>query len=71
MKSTQVRKYVRAITPTCAAMQSVCQPLNRLGIDYLSYTRIYNNGERFFLAHYRVLLKIILTTKDIKKFVTK
>ena len=67
MKSSQVRAYVRTVTPTCAAMQSLCQPLNRLGIDYLSYTRIYNNGERFFFSTLPTIIEDYFDNKRYKK----
>ena len=37
-------------------MQKLCNPLNRIGIDYISYTRVYYNGARIFLSSNTKLL---------------
>ena len=34
----------------CHDLASICRPLNHIGIDYLSYTRVYNDGGRICLS---------------------
>lgn len=47
---TKTQKFINNCVNQATDMTTICQPLNNIGIDHLSYTRVYNNGERVYLV---------------------
>ena len=44
-------------------MVSLCEPLRSIGIDYLSYTRVYNNGDRIYLVSLPIIMEDFFSNK--------
>lgn len=48
----------------CSNMRTICSPLNRIGIDYASYTRVYRDGRRAYLSTREDVVELTLTNTD-------
>lgn len=49
-KDTLSLRNDHPILTSCHDVAQICKPLERLGINYFSYTRTYKNGERVYLS---------------------
>ncbi|MGQ3892363.1 helix-turn-helix transcriptional regulator [Legionella sp. CNM-4043-24] len=57
------------LTAFCKDVQEIIKPLNQIGIDYLSYTRVYANGARIYLSASAQILDDYLLYKKYLKVV--